>query len=251
MANCRVPNVLGWDIFQKGYYFQAPIQYFTDEFTPLVCKTANGPVGLVSPTVTAVTPITDAVRMLAATAYGEGSTKDVFEEMAAIANVLVRQQIARGYKTIVGFISSDKTYAFAAHDGNSRYKRLMAAKEASILADKGMLAAIQAAQNALAVSPVDYSNGAYFWDGADIKSNYDKHPKVRAGIRFSDPVHNIYAIQEKDVKGEEWWRNTKGENTKLRGTWTHKYVSTAAFGGTIFWKYEKDFVKATGNKEHD
>jgi len=32
---------------------------------------------------------------------------------------------------------------------------------------------------------------------------------------------------------------------------THVYESTAAYGGTIFWKYNADFLKATGNKEFD
>jgi hypothetical protein len=35
--------------------------------------------------------------LLAAIVYGESSTADVFEEMAALANVMVRQSKARGY----------------------------------------------------------------------------------------------------------------------------------------------------------
>lgn len=197
------------------------------------------------------TALDDNTRKLAATAYGEGSTQNVFEEMAGIANVLVRQQKARGYSSIAAFINADKTYAFAAHDGNQRYGKLIAATEAEIAKDTGMAAAVKAAKNALLSNGVDYSNGGYFWDGADIKSNYDKHPKVRAGIRITDPKHNIYSIESKDVPGEEWWRDANGKNTKLRGKWSYKYESTAAYGGTIFWKYNADFIKATGNKAHD
>ena len=111
-------------------------------------------------------------------------------------------------------------------------------------------ATIRAARNALSPNAVDYSNGAYFWDGADIRSNYDRHPKVRGGIRFGDPAHNIYSIKELDVPGEEWWRNAAGQNTRLRGSWSYKYESTAAHGGTIFWRYNPDFLRATGNRAY-
>ena len=40
----------------------------------------------------------------------------------------------------------------------------------------------------------------------------------------------------------------KGKKTKLRGKWRYKYESTAGWGGTIFWQYNADFVKASGNK---
>lgn len=196
-------------------------------------------------------PLSDDARILAATAYGEASLDNVFEEMAAIANVLVRQQKARGYKSISAFISTDKNFAYAAHDGNERYKQFMAAGESQIAASKGMAAALKGAINALSPVPVDYSGGAYFWDGADIKSNYEKHAKVRGGIRFSKVAHNIYEIKEKEVPGEEWWRDAQGKKTKLRGQWKYKYESTAAWGGTIFWKYNQDFLTATGNKEYN
>lgn len=50
------------------------------------------------------------------------------------------------------------------------------------------------AKQALASDGKDLSSGGYFWDGADIKSNYKNHFKVKHGIRFSDPSHNIYGI---------------------------------------------------------
>lgn len=211
---------------------------------------AEAPVGTATSEIT-LTPLDNDTRKLAAVAYGEASTGNVFEEMAAIANVLVRQQKCRGYVSISTFIDTDKTFAFAAHDGNQRYAKLMNATETDINKDKGMKSAIKAAQNALSANGIDYSKGAFFWDGADIKSNYDKHPKVRAGIRISDPAHNIYKINNKDVPGEEWWRDAQGNNTKLRGKWSYKYESTAAYGGTLFWKYNPDFLKATGNKEYN
>ena len=195
-----------------------------------------------------LTTLDNDTRTLAATAYGEGSGKNVFEEMAAIANVLVRQRTARGYASDAKFILADKTFAFAAHDGNARYARLMAATIEQINQDEGMFAAVRGAVNARSETPLDYANGAYFWDGADIKTNYNNHAKVLGGIHFTDPKHNIYAIKDKDVPGEAWWFDAKGKKTKSRGIWRYKYDSTAAWGGTIFWKYNADFLKASGNK---
>jgi hypothetical protein len=206
----------------------------------------------VGPTYQSPQPLIDEdTRILAATAYGEASTKNVFEEMAAIANVLVRQQKARDYSSVAAFIRTDKSFAFAAHDENSRYTRLMVASEAEISKDAGMEAAVRAARNALSLTPLDYSNGAFFWDGADIRTNYARHAKVLAGIHFSNPTHNIYAIEAKDAPGESWWRDTHGKPTKLRGQWNYKFESTAAYGGTIFWKYNPAFLKASGNKEYN
>jgi hypothetical protein len=114
--------------------------------------------------------------------------------------------------------------------------------------DTGMSAAARGAVNALLDLPVDYSNGAYFWDGADIKTNYRHHPKVLGGIHITDPKHNSYGIQDKEVPDENWWLNAKGKPTRSRGKWRYKYDSTAGWGGTIFWKYNDEFIKATANK---
>ncbi len=240
MPACRIPGPLG----AGANCFEIDEGTMVRAASPLVAPVGTAPRD--NPPA-----IDDDTRALAAVAYGEGSTGNVFEEMAAIANVLVRQQKARGYKTISAFIKADKTFAFAAHDGNQRHGKLMKASAEEIAKDPGMSDAVRGARNALDPSGTDYANGAYFWDGADIKSNYDKHPKVKAGIHITDPKHNIYDIKDKNVPGEEWWRNAKGEKTKLRGKWDYKYESTAAHGGTIFWKYNAAFVKATNNKEYD
>lgn len=218
---------------------------------PATVSPAAPPVAGTAPTTPTPLPLTEIdndTRMLAATAYGEGSSKNVYEEMAAIANVLVRQQEARPYASVSAFIKADKTFAFAAHDGNQRYAKLMGATIEAINLDEGMAAAVRGAINALSDNPTDYANGAYFWDGADIKTNYNNHAKVLGGIRITDPKHNIYAIGDKEVPGEAWWLDAKGNKTKSRGKWRYKYDSTAAWGGTIFWKYNADFLKASGNK---
>ena len=198
-------------------------------------------------------PANSNLKLLAAVTYGEGSTKDNYEEMAGIASVLVRQKKARN-TTLAKLLGPKSTFAFAASDGNARFKALTNAKPADIKKSKGMCSAITAAKNAMDGGK-DYSNGAYYWDGADIKSNYTNHPKVKKGIKFGNTKHNIYGIKENEMleKIEYWKVNDKDGKLvqgKERGRYSHTYISTAAHGGTIFWKYTDEFIKASGNKPH-
>ncbi|WP_426105639.1 hypothetical protein [Massilia sp. TSP1-1-2] len=201
--------------------------------------------------------ISKEVRILAAMSYGEASPKDVAEEIGAIANVLVRQRKARGYLDMNTFVTSDKTFSFVVKDGNARYKKFTKASEAAIAKDAGMTAALNAAKQALANDGKDWSNGGYFWDGADIKSNYKNHFKVKHGIQFSDPSHNIYEIEEstklviitKTVVKKKKGKVISSETVEV-ARYDHIYISTAAYGGTIFWKHNPAYMEATGAKEY-
>lgn len=194
-------------------------------------------------------------RLLAAIAYGEASTADVYEEMAALASIMLRQSKARGYSTIASFVSKEKSFSFVVADGNRRYKTLMEATVSQIEKSTAMTDAIKAARNAFA-GGADYSNGAYFWDGADIKSNYAGHFKVRHGIKFTDPLHNIYGIKE----STRLIIKTKSTKVMLDGgilkkaeevyRYDHVYESTAAYGGSIFWKNSDEYMRLTGAKPH-
>ena len=201
--------------------------------------------------------ISKEMRILAAMAYGEASPKDVPEEISAIAYVLVRQRNARGYSDMSTFVTSDKTFSFVVKDGNARYKKFTNASEAEIAKDAGMSAALDAAKKALAYEGTDFSNGGYFWDGADIESNYKNHFKVKHGIQFSDPAHNIYDIKEstklviinKTIVKKKKGKVISSETVEV-ARYDHIYVSTAAYGGTIFWKHNPAYMKATGAKEY-
>lgn len=198
--------------------------------------------------------LTSEERLLAAIAYGEASTQDNYEEMAAIASVMVRQMKARGYTTIRSFTTNDRTFSFALTDGNVRYGKLMEARDRDIEKSASMSNAVRAARNAFSGGP-DYSNGAYFWDGADIKSNYINHPKVRLGVHI-DPAHNVYQIPDserlkilyKTVKKKIKGKIVTSQEEVGRYTWV--YESTAGVGGTIFWRYSRDFVNVTRAKEY-
>ena len=202
-------------------------------------------------------PLHAEVRLLAAITYGESSTKDNSDEMFALASVLVRQRDARGYKEISSFAAKEKTFAYAAIDGNHRFGKLMKSSEQEIEKHPGMKAAVAAAVNALNGGE-DKSNGAYFWDGADIKTNYAGHFKVRGGIKFTEPSHNIYDIPESS-KIKIIYKITKirdrktGKISKVTeevGRYDHQYDSTAAHGGTIFWKLNLEFLKVTKGWEY-
>jgi hypothetical protein len=196
-------------------------------------------------------------KQLAAMAYGEASLQNNPDEMMAIASVLVRQRNARGYSDMATFTRSEPSFSFAVSDGNKRYLALMNTSAEKIAEHPGMQAAVNAALNALKSGP-DKSNGAYFWDGADIKTNYAKHFKVRHGIKITDPSHNIYGIADSTdlvIK----YKTTKIKDAKTGkvtikkaeiGRYDHVYDSTAGIGGTIFWKFNPDYLSVTHAKEY-
>ncbi len=193
-------------------------------------------------------------RQLAAMAYGEASARyDDPDEMSAVASVLIRQRDARGYSDMATFTLSEPTFSFVVRDGNERYSKLMKASEKDIDKDKGMKAAVVAAKNALS-GGADKSNGAYFWDGSDIKKNYKHHFKVKQGIKFTDSVHNIYEIKESTklvIKYKITKKKIGGKliiEKKETGRYDHVYESTATHGGSIFWKFSKDYLDVTHSK---
>ncbi len=249
--------------------------------------------------------------LLAAMAYGESYYKnDVFEEMAGIASVLIRQRDARGYGTMQAFTKAEPSYSYVVKDGNPRYAELISTTESEIVQgatdmaqqrstleaqadelrerleqeqDKKKLPALKkelaskekalrnlklkegsivshamayrAARNALE-SGADYSNGAYFWDGWDVKTNYDDHPKVKRGIKVTDPSHDVFGIKDKIVTVVKYKVVTvtkDGKKTKTQeevGRYDYLYESTAGHGGTIFWKFNPSYIELEKAKEY-
>lgn len=166
-------------------------------------------------------------RKLAAIAYGESSGANGPNEMGGIAWAVANRARAWGGKTIDEMIS----------------------------ADSGMALALKYAPNALANTGADPSNGAYWWDGLDFKTNYSGHPKVRDGFHFSAPEHNIYDVKETGHETTIYWKvrdkkTGKEVNSKVRGQFKYVWESTAAYGGTIFWKHDADYLTASGGKAY-
>lgn len=248
MAGSRIPGPI-------GMHTNKP---FVDNGTLALASTPlQGPVGAQSSMVaeSGVGKVSEEEGLLAAVIYGEGSSGNVFEEMAAIAAVLVRQASARGF-SVLGFLKSDqaKTFTFVLTDGNPRFQKFKQSKPEDIAKDAGMTGAVRAARHALS-KQTDFSGGGYFWDGADLKTNFALHPKVLKGIRFSKPEHDIYKVGGKTIKEVvKFWEvlDAKGQikQGKERGRFDCTYESTAACGGTVFWRYTPEYLQATGGKEY-
>jgi hypothetical protein len=194
------------------------------------------------------------IKVLAAIAYGEASVADDPDEIAALAWAVVNRSKAWG-KTISEMLAKDPDYTYAADGSNVRFNKLMKSSESEITAHKGMNQALEAAKKAFAREGSDPSNGAFWWDGEDIKSRYRTHEKVQmGGIRFTDPAHNIYDIQETSYPTNTYWESRNRRTGAIvrtpRGHYDHKYDSTAAYGGTIFWKTNDEYVRASGAKSY-
>lgn len=176
---------------------------------------------------------TDAVseeKLLAAIAYGESSSRDNFEEMAGIDYATLRRRDAAHMSSVQALIKKYRYFTYVVVDGNTRYRKLMCSETESAFED-----AYNAARNALNKG-IDYASGGCFWDGYDLKTSGSHHPKYLDGFKFTKKAHNILAVQEPP----SYEKKTK------RGSYSHIYDSTAAHGGTIFWKLNKDFLKAKG-----
>ncbi len=248
MAGSTTPGPLGIN----------PHNINNDSKTTLAPQLQASPIGFdaAAETSSGISSLSEEVRLLAAVVYGESSKNDVFEEMAGIGAVLVRQAEARIYTSVLAFLKSAeaKSFSFVLVDSNSRFQQLKNAKIEEISKNNGMAAAVKAARHAIGKN-TDYSAGGYFWDGTDLKSNYKNHPKVIKGIRFTDTKHDIYQVGGKTIPEVVTYWYIKGANGsskkgKERERYSCTYESTAAYGGTVFWCYTPEYIKATGNKEY-
>ena len=194
-------------------------------------------------------------RKLAAIAYGEASTLNDEKEIGGIAFAVANRARAWGRKSVDELLKADPNYTYAVTDGNVRYNKLMKASEADIQKDAGMRMAVEMATKALENTGPDPSNGAFWWDGVDIKTNYTNHPKVKNGFRFGSSSDNIFAINESEKEVIVYWKvidkkTKKIVKSKERGRYKYVWVSTDAHGKTIFWKHDTDFIDVSGSKEY-
>lgn len=194
------------------------------------------------------------IKKLAAIAYGEASALNDANEISAIAFAVANRARAWGGKTVTQLIAADPNYTYAINGKNVRYERFMKTTcEAEINHDLGMKIALQGANKAWANEGEDPSNGAFWWDGVDFKTNYGGYPKVSDGFRFGDPSHNIFAVPERRVDVTLYWkvRNKKTGvegNSKVRGKFNCIWVSTAAHGKSIFWTHDPEYLTTSGGK---
>lgn len=235
---CQMPGPVG----TSGAVFDL------DEGTLCMCLSMPPtPVGLRKP---APRPLTAHERKLAAIAYGEASTANVADEIRGIAFAVANRCRAWGHKTVDQLLKADPNYTYAVSDGNQRYARLTKATQAAIDADPGMSVAAQSAIDALAGAAPDPSNGAFWWDGVDFKTNQKNHPKVKNGFRYGDPSHDIFSVPETSHEVIRYYlvQDKQGHlvQGKERGRYSTIWVSTAAHGSTIFWTHDADYLAAEG-----
>lgn len=169
-------------------------------------------------------------KLLAAIAYGESSGLNNYEEMAAIASATVRRRDSAHKSSVNTLLKSYPNFSYAITDGNERYRALMCSETSESFED-----AYKAAENALNYG-FDFANGGCFWDGYDLKTSGKKHYKYKQGFRYSNPAHDIFHAPEPPhvlIHGP-------------KGNYDNIYISTAAYGKTIFWKIDEKYLKATG-----
>ena len=196
------------------------------------------------------------IKKLAAIAYGEASTLNDADEICGIAFAVANRARAWNGKTIAQLIQADPNYTYAINGKNIRYERFMKTKNTDeISQDSGMKQALDAAIKAWTNDGPDPSNGAYWWDGVDFKTNYSHHPKVKDGFRFGDKTHNIFNVEENRFQRILYWKvrdrkTGKEVDSKERGRFSAVWVSTAAHGKTIFWLHDPEYLSTSGGKAY-
>lgn len=199
--------------------------------------------------------ISQEVRLLAAIAYGEASTANDPQEIGGIAFAVANRCRAWGGKSVAELRAADSNYSYAWNGSNDRFNKLMRTPDREIELNPGMKLAADWAQKALTNDGPDPSNGAFWWDGLDFKTNYACHRKVQAGFKWGDLSHNIFDVPEHRIEVIVRWKiRNKKTGTIVdggeRGRYDSVWVSTAAHGGTVFWQHNPDYLKATGGKAY-
>lgn len=199
--------------------------------------------------------ISQEVRLLAAIAYGEASTANDSQEIGGIAFATANRCRAWGGKSVTELRAADPNYSFAWNGSNARFNKLMRTPDSEIELDLGMRLAAEWARKAIANEGPDPSNGAFWWDGLDFKTNYAHHKKVQAGFKWGDPSHNIFGVPEHRVAVIARWQIRNKKTGKIvdgaeRGRYDSVWVSTAAQGSTVFWQHNPDYLQATGGKAY-
>ncbi|WP_253692045.1 MULTISPECIES: RHS repeat-associated core domain-containing protein [unclassified Treponema] len=174
---------------------------------------------------------------MTAALYGE-ATNDL-DEMQAIGDVIMNRA---EYANTSANTEIEKNGQVNGYNASSRKT---VTDNRLLNSDSKLNNARNAAMSTILGTTRGKSNGAYYWDGADIQTN--EH-KTEWGIHYTNQNHDIYGTGDSTVGPfqEHWYPS--GAN---RGTpWNHKLDSTAAYGGTIFWKLSPHYQNVTGSRSY-
>lgn len=182
--------------------------------------------------------------IMTAALYGETKeTSYTLEEMQAIGDVIMnRADIMKTSASdeikapgqVNGYYNNDSQGVTSRGRTSNENERLNTARNATITTMLGTSRGM--------------SNGAYYWDGADIVYNWNTHNTE--GIHYTNSSHDIYKTG--DTTGGpyiNYWIYTDGRDPVLRGTCNQKYDSTTTYGGTIFWKKSDEYIRIMQEKE--
>ncbi len=158
--------------------------------------------------------------LLAETVYAE-STGGFFESVGIVT--VLENRAANEGNSIMDQLKVESPYGvygvWKTSNGKHSDYKYSYKNEKGAAADKKRLNIHQAIATAL-LTNYDITNGAYFWDGSDIKTN--KH-YTAWGVTFTNPGHNLWNQ-----------KNTTGSN---------QLNTTAAHGSTIFTKFQNQGKK--------
>jgi hypothetical protein len=175
----------------------------------------------------------DAFQLLAAIAYGEGSTANNSNEMYGIASAVVNNNNVRGANANLSNTITE--IANASNDGNARFTAFTNASLGDRNNSGGMTTANAAAVNAL-TGGRDYSNGATGWDGRDL-INLNRDGSFanghRYGLNIPNAAHDIHNAGDRPL--------TRRENGSL-----YRRQVTAAHGQTMFMRIHPTYVRGGG-----
>lgn len=165
------------------------------------------------------------------------------KEMIAIAQVLLRRAGVCGYAGLAGYFASRDALRLGVHRTHPRLIAFESATEAERATHPGMRRSLDCALRVLQGSVPDFARGAWFWEGASLRQGGLRHPRRQAGIRFTQPSHNLYHLP--DARRSASLHSPSGE-TRAQREAQIAFESTAAWGSSIFFRHPSAWLRAKG-----
>lgn len=189
----------------------------------------------------AQTPKTDATTL---GGYLYAITGGVHEkELIAIAQVILRRASVQGYAGLAAYFTSRDALQLGIQ---RNHPRLLAFESASIserTAHPGMLRAIDSARKVLQGNVPDLTRGAWFWEGPSLRQGGIRHPRFLAGIRFTQPSHNLYHLPD---ASRSMLLRTQQVETRAQRDALIAFETTAAWGSSTFFRHPLAWLRANG-----
>jgi|GEM_PF-6775475 len=101
----------------------------------------------------------------------------------------------------------------------------------------------------LSLVPFDYSNGALYWDGVDLKTNEATHPKMLSGYFITDKSHNVLKVESKAVHTCTIVYKKSDPKFSEERCWDYKYQTTAGIAKSMFVKLNQEYLYANINSD--